>query len=125
MLDCPLEFLQGFFLFAKLRIDDPQSVADQAAWICLLVQNQHGHFLFQIARYIGMIIVSDLKILFLRDTAILEREGLSKIRFGGFPVTNAEISMAEHGVGRTELRVEFDGPLKKRNGLTRLSRTKL
>src|ERR1700733_10841035 len=125
MLNCPLEFLQGFLLLAKLRIDDPQSVAEHAARICLLVQNQHGHFLFQVARYIGMIVVGDLKILFLCDSAILEREGLSKILCGGFSATNAEIRMAEHGVGRTELRVEFDGPFKKWNGLTSLSSTAL
>src|SRR6266576_2443724 len=72
MVNCPIELLQGLFRSALLRVGNPQQVvSDHTAWIRLLVQNKYSSFPFQIARYRRMIKGSSLKILFLRETAIL------------------------------------------------------
>src|SRR6202167_3392843 len=68
----PIEVLQSLFRSALLRVSDPQQIVSRhAAWIRLLVQNQYGSFLFQVARYGRIIKSRGLKILFLREVAIL------------------------------------------------------
>src|SRR5271170_7722577 len=124
MFHRPIKLLQSIFRSAHLRVGNPQQVeSDRAARIRLLIQNKYRCLLFQIAGYGRIIESGSLKILFLREVAILELESPGKILSGSLAVINAVIRAAEHAESRAELRVQLGGRLKKRNGLTPLSRT--
>ena len=68
-----------------------------------------------------MIKGGSLKILFLRDPAILELEGSRKIFPRSLAIPYGVVGTAEHAVSGTELWIQFDGPFKKRNGFRALS----
>src|SRR5450432_698209 len=78
-----IKLLQSIFRFAQLRVSDPQQVeSNRTARIRFLVQNEYSSFLFQITRYGRIVESSGLKILFLRETTILELDSTGEILSG-------------------------------------------